>query len=170
MHAFRLHAIVLLTGAALACSEPASEPQAGPKGYRDYLAEANAVVTTLSVEEAIGLLGDSSVVFVDVREQNELDGAGQIPGAIHVLHRFDQLDAPGGVQLGQADRVLLRRGRAFGAGREARDGHGDPKRRPRGWWLQGLDRCRRTHCTARGGFRRLANDARRERASHGPAA
>ena len=88
MHAFRLHAIVLLTGAALACSEPAGEPQAGPKGYRDYLAEANAVVTTLSVEEAIGLLGDSSVVFVDVREQNELDGAGQIPGAIHVPRGF----------------------------------------------------------------------------------
>lgn len=78
----------LLASLALGCSKSVPGIDTAAMGYRDYIAEANAVVTTLSVEEAIGLLGDSSVAFVDVREQSELDGAGQIPGAIHVPRGF----------------------------------------------------------------------------------
>lgn len=73
--------ILLACGLLLACSEPASEPRTA-KGFQDYLAAANEVVTTLTAAEAIGLLGDSQVVFIDIREQNELDESGWIPDAV----------------------------------------------------------------------------------------
>ena len=61
----------------------ADAQEAVPKGYRDYLAEANAVVTTLSAATAVGLVGDSTVAFIDLRERNELDRLGWIPGSVH---------------------------------------------------------------------------------------
>jgi rhodanese-related sulfurtransferase len=61
----------------------AAAQETAPKGYRDYVAEANAIVTTLPVAEALGLLGDSAVAFIDLREQNELDRSGWIPAAVH---------------------------------------------------------------------------------------
>jgi rhodanese-related sulfurtransferase len=48
----------------------------------ELIAEANAQVETLSVEDARALLGRGDVQFVDVRETQEL-ARGKIPGALH---------------------------------------------------------------------------------------
>lgn len=53
------------------------------RGFRKLMAEANAVIDTIAVHDAIELLDDPGVLFVDVREQVELQQAGVIPGAVH---------------------------------------------------------------------------------------
>jgi len=53
------------------------------KGYKALLAEAEAVVETLSVEQAQALLGRDDVVFVDLRDPRELEREGRMPGAFH---------------------------------------------------------------------------------------
>ena len=53
------------------------------KRAAEMVAEANAAVGTLSVEDAKQLVGKNDVVFVDVREGGELAMQGKIPGAIH---------------------------------------------------------------------------------------
>jgi rhodanese-related sulfurtransferase len=53
------------------------------KPAAEMVAEANAAVGTLSVEEAKQLLGRDDAVFVDVREGAELATQGKIPGAVH---------------------------------------------------------------------------------------
>ena len=55
-----------------------------PKGYKEMLAEANAAVGSIDVEEAKTLVGRPDVLFVDVREKEELQRTGKIPGAVHV--------------------------------------------------------------------------------------
>lgn len=54
------------------------------KSVKDMLAEANSCITTCEVDEAIALLERKDVVFVDVRDEPELDDSGKLPGAIHV--------------------------------------------------------------------------------------
>jgi rhodanese-related sulfurtransferase len=49
----------------------------------EMVAEANAAVETLSVNQAKELVGKDDVVFVDVREGGELATQGKIPGAVH---------------------------------------------------------------------------------------
>lgn len=51
------------------------------KGYRALLAEAEAEVETVPLEQAMGLHGDDGVVFVDLRDPREIDRDGRIPGA-----------------------------------------------------------------------------------------
>lgn len=58
-------------------------PQTITKGYKALLAEAEAVVETLSVEQAQALLGRDDVVFVDLRDPRELEREGRMPGAFH---------------------------------------------------------------------------------------
>jgi rhodanese-related sulfurtransferase len=53
------------------------------KGFKQLLAEANEAIVTYSVEEARALLASEDVLFVDIRDQPELERDGQIPGAIH---------------------------------------------------------------------------------------
>jgi rhodanese-related sulfurtransferase len=53
------------------------------KRAAELVAEANAAVATLEVEQAKGLVGKDDVLFVDVREGGELAVQGKIPGAIH---------------------------------------------------------------------------------------
>ncbi len=53
------------------------------KSARDLVAEANASVDKLTVEQAKGLVGQDDVVFVDLRETKELESQGRIPGAVH---------------------------------------------------------------------------------------
>ena len=53
------------------------------KRAAEMVAEANAAVGTVSVEEAKQLVGRDDVVFVDVREGGELAVQGKIPGAVH---------------------------------------------------------------------------------------
>ena len=51
------------------------------KGVKALLAEANKVVTTVSIEEAQALLDSPDHVFVDLRDIRELKRSGKIPGA-----------------------------------------------------------------------------------------
>jgi rhodanese-related sulfurtransferase len=51
------------------------------KGYKQLLAEANAEIVTLSIEDAMALHGDDDVVFVDLRDPREREREGKIPGA-----------------------------------------------------------------------------------------
>lgn len=54
------------------------------RGFKEMLAEANAVIETVSVQDLPYHLDDTDVVLVDVRETVELDREGAIPGAVHV--------------------------------------------------------------------------------------
>jgi rhodanese-related sulfurtransferase len=51
------------------------------KGYKQLLAEANAEIQTLPVSDAIALLGQPDVVFVDLRDPREMEREGRMPGA-----------------------------------------------------------------------------------------
>lgn len=53
------------------------------KGYKALLAEADAVVATLSADELEGRLEDGATVVLDIRDVRELDREGMIPGARH---------------------------------------------------------------------------------------
>lgn len=53
------------------------------KGVKDFVAEANARIRTLSVDEAKALHGRPEVQFVDLRDPRELEREGRMPGAFH---------------------------------------------------------------------------------------
>ncbi len=54
------------------------------KSVRELLDAANASVETLDVNEAMRLLQQGDAAFVDVRDAEELEREGKIPGATHV--------------------------------------------------------------------------------------
>lgn len=56
----------------------------GVKSLDDFKAEAEAAVDAISVDASRRLTGDDSVVFVDVREGDEIASLGKIEGAVHV--------------------------------------------------------------------------------------
>ena len=51
------------------------------KGYKALLEDANAVIETLPVHQALRLQGDPGVVFVDLRDPREIQREGRIPGS-----------------------------------------------------------------------------------------
>ncbi|MCB0163803.1 MAG: rhodanese-like domain-containing protein [Anaerolineae bacterium] len=53
------------------------------KTAQQFVAEAEAEIETISVEEALKLHGDPDVVIVDVRDVRELKREGFIPGSFH---------------------------------------------------------------------------------------
>ena len=53
------------------------------KSVKDMVAEANAVVDTVSAAEALAQHGQDGVTFVDLRDPRELARDGTIPGAFH---------------------------------------------------------------------------------------
>ena len=59
-------------------------PQTITRGYKALLAEADAKIDTLPVEDAIGLHGQDGVVFVDLREPAEITASGKVPGALAI--------------------------------------------------------------------------------------
>lgn len=63
------------------------------KSAKDLVAEASQEVETLSVEDALKLVGQPDVVFVDVREGEELQNAGKLKGAVHVPRGFLEFHA-----------------------------------------------------------------------------
>ena len=77
----RALAVLPLFGGAVACSKPAPPP-AGPSSASELVAQATARIQTLTPTQAIALLGDTSVAFVDLREKEEIDASGSIPGAV----------------------------------------------------------------------------------------
>ncbi|MEZ4706151.1 MAG: rhodanese-like domain-containing protein [Caldilineaceae bacterium] len=54
------------------------------KSFKEFVAEANAVITTMSVAEAAAQVGSEDAVFVDLRGDAEVADSGMIAGAIHV--------------------------------------------------------------------------------------
>ena len=81
------------------------------KGYKQLLAEANAVVETIPAAEAIQRLRDSSVVFIDVRDTPELQRDGMIPGARHasrgMLEFYADPDSPYHKDIFDTDKTKL---------------------------------------------------------------
>lgn len=53
-------------------------------GFKQLLAEANAVIETVSVQDLDFVLDDDETVLIDVRESAERESEGQIPGSVHV--------------------------------------------------------------------------------------
>ena len=51
------------------------------KGYKQLLDEANAMIETLTVDQALAAHGTDGVVFVDLRDPREMDREGKVPGA-----------------------------------------------------------------------------------------
>ena len=51
------------------------------KGYKALLAEAEAEIQTIPVEQAIPLQGTTETVFVDLRDPREIQREGRIPGS-----------------------------------------------------------------------------------------
>lgn len=54
------------------------------KTVQEMLAEAEAAVPRISVEEAKALVGKADVVFLDVREPPEVAATGKVPGALAI--------------------------------------------------------------------------------------
>ena len=52
-------------------------------GYKQLVTEANSAIETIPAAEAIRHLHAEDVVFIDVRDVQELERDGKIPGAIH---------------------------------------------------------------------------------------
>ena len=57
-------------------------------GFRELMAEADAVIETMAVQDALAVADDPDVVFVDVRETVELQQSGTIAGAVHAPRGF----------------------------------------------------------------------------------
>ena len=57
-------------------------------GFKQMLVEADAVIETISVEDALALVEQSDVTFVDVREVAEVQKSGMIAGAVHAPRGF----------------------------------------------------------------------------------
>lgn len=54
------------------------------RGFKDMLAEANAVIESISVQDLPYLLDDPDVLLVDVRDSVECERDGVIPNSIHI--------------------------------------------------------------------------------------
>ena len=55
-----------------------------PVTVQQMLAAAEAVVPRISAEEAKALVGREDVLFLDVREPNEVAASGKVPGALAI--------------------------------------------------------------------------------------
>lgn len=53
------------------------------KGYKEMLAEADAMVGSVTVDEMAAAFTGDGVVMVDIRDPRELEREGMIPGAFH---------------------------------------------------------------------------------------
>ncbi len=58
------------------------------KGFKALIAEANAVIETIPVKDALALVGDPKLQFVDIRETVEVQKSGTIKGAVHAPRGF----------------------------------------------------------------------------------
>jgi rhodanese-related sulfurtransferase len=54
------------------------------KTASQLVAEADAVVTAISATDALGLIGAPGVLFVDLREPDEVEASRLMPGAVPV--------------------------------------------------------------------------------------
>ena len=81
------------------------------KGVKALLAEANKVVTTVSIEEAQALLDSPDHVFVDLRDIRELKRSGKIPRAFScprgMLEFWIDPDSPYHKEIFNQDKTYL---------------------------------------------------------------
>ena len=63
------------------------------RGFKQMLAQANAAIETISVTDAIDLVGDPNAVFVDVRETVERQNFGTIRDSVHAPRGFLEFHA-----------------------------------------------------------------------------
>lgn len=63
------------------------------RGFKKLLAEANAVIDTVSVNEAAALVAGEEGVLVDVRELREREDDGGITGSVHAARGFLEFHA-----------------------------------------------------------------------------
>lgn len=81
------------------------------KGYKQLVAEANAVVETIPAAEAVKQLQTGQVVFIDLRDLPELERDGKIPGAVHasrgMLEFHADPDSPYHKDVFDSDKKLL---------------------------------------------------------------
>lgn len=61
-----------------------ADSENAPKSVADFKAEAMAAVAAIDVKTARRFLDDKDVVFIDVREGDEVQLHGKIPGSIHL--------------------------------------------------------------------------------------
>ena len=54
------------------------------QGFKQLLAEANALIETVSVQDLDFVLDDDETLLIDVRETVEREADGAIPGSVHV--------------------------------------------------------------------------------------
>ena len=54
------------------------------RGFKQLLAEANAAIETISVQDLPYFVDEPDIVLVDVRDGDEVSKSGAIPGAVHV--------------------------------------------------------------------------------------
>jgi len=89
MNSNRRSCISRIKLAALLCIVAATLPvradePAAAKSVDDYKAEAAAAVAGISVEEAMQRAAEDDLIFIDVREGDEIERLGHIPNAVHV--------------------------------------------------------------------------------------
>ena len=82
------------------------------KSAKDLVAEASKHIETLAADDAVKLASDPNVVFVDVREGEELEKTGKLKGAVHVPRGFLEFQADPGSpthkpELGGGRRLIL---------------------------------------------------------------
>ena len=91
--------------------KPAPVGRARKVGYKDMLAKANSVVTTLSPQQAMSLAGRDDVAFIDIRDPRELEREGRMPGAVHcprgMLEFWIDAESPYAKPLFQQDRKFV---------------------------------------------------------------
>jgi rhodanese-related sulfurtransferase len=82
------------------------------KSAKDLMSEASRDIETLSGEEAARLVSHPDVVFVDVREGEELQKTGMVRGAVHVPRgvlefQADPTSPTHKPELGSSKRLVL---------------------------------------------------------------
>lgn len=82
------------------------------KGVKDLVAEANARVVSLTIDEVRAAAAEPGVLLVDLRDVRELERDGMIPGAFHaprgMLEFWIDPDSPYHKQeLAAPDRLIL---------------------------------------------------------------
>ena len=127
-------------------------PQSIKKGFKALLAEADAVVPAIGVEEARALQEREGTVFVDLRDPREIEREGKMPGAFHcprgMLEFWIDPESPYYKPIFGEDktlRFLLRGWLALGACRQDGDRDGASTRFASEGRVRGLEKGRRAH-------------------------
>ena len=112
------------------------------KGVKELVAEAEAEIENMAVEEVIKAIDDPDIQLVDLRDIRELWRDGAIPSAIHstawhagILGRSGKPLSQGGLRLRQEIHLFLWRRISFSPGNPGGATHGPRTRGPYRWWI-----------------------------------